>query len=320
MLPVPLSLPTWVVLAFFVSFHRDEVQSLHAISRRDWLVDSSSSLIAATGATVSPILLVSSSSAAAAERSETTSRWGADTVIVQRPPSPRNVLKTPTRFPSWLEGTWDVTQTLVSCTAPIGVQFLGGPNGDAGIGAASLAEARSRLNQPVQLQLRYVRNEESIVVEDRIFNTQSRLDAFAGRRVVSSVVPTRDTVTGRDDSAILVRFRGPAAQKVFVTGHHPAEGTVVASDANESWYGWESQRALFALTNSNTAPPVSTDTELLYSFQPQLEERTSAATIQGRLRIASFLNPNDRLYFDAQRQAVSLQDYTLRMERAASTL
>lgn len=241
------------------------------------------------------------------------SRWTSDTILKQTPPVAKSA---PTTYPSWLVGTWNVTQTLVGFSAPLGARFLGGPNGDVTIGEASVRDVEKRIGEPVHLRLRYLNqlgndntSSSPTVVEDRIFNTQSRLDAFAGRRVVASAVPTKDTF-GREGGAVLVQFRGPAAQKIFLTGS--SAGRASNEGASTWWYGWEAQRALFALTNTNTAPPVSTDTELLFAYR-----QISEGLVEGRLRIASYLNPNDRLYFDAQRKAVSIQDYTLQLKRVA---
>jgi hypothetical protein len=71
------------------------------------------------------------------------------------------------------------------------------------------------------------------------------------------------------------------------------------------------QRSIFALTNTNTAPPVTTDTEYIWEF-----EKIDDITVRGKLRIAGYLNAqSDILYFDARKRAVSLQDYTLDMRK-----
>ena len=41
-------------------------------------------------------------------------------------------------YPEWLEGTWDVTQTLVKVSTPLGTKFVGGPAGSEAIAAESL--------------------------------------------------------------------------------------------------------------------------------------------------------------------------------------
>ena len=89
-------------------------------------------------------------------------------------------------YPAWLDGTWDVTQTLVDASTPLGLKFIGGPAGSEAIAAESFKEQRKQLNSPVSLQLRFV-NTKFGVAEDRLFNTKQRLDNFAGRSVVSSV-------------------------------------------------------------------------------------------------------------------------------------
>jgi hypothetical protein len=103
----------------------------------------------------------------------------------------------------------------------------------------------------------------------------------------------------------LVYFKGPAAQKTFVTSH----GTEKISDS--LWAVNEVQRGIFALTNQNTAPPITTDTEYIFQF-----DRIDNDHVQGKLRIAGYLNAqSDILYFEGRNRAVSLQDYKLDMHR-----
>lgn len=240
-----------------------------------------------------------------------------------------------TVYPAFLEGTWQVTQTLVSIETPLGLPYAGGPNGITAIAEKSMAESCSRLLQPVSLQLRFVRAGDD-VIEDRIFNTRQRLDSFAGKKVVAAVdyADTRasnrasmQALTGNDDdplTTVTTRFKGPAAQKTFVAAHHDSKEVALYNDAVKacsttapSWTGFESQRSLFALTNASTAPPITTDSELIFQFQPT--NCKDSTRVSGRLRIAGYLNPNDNLYFDARNRAVTLQDYTLDMERVQTS-
>lgn len=229
-----------------------------------------------------------------------------------------------TPYPDFLKGTWQVTQTLTNVAAPIGLTYLGGPNGLLSIAEKSFAESKSRLNQPVSLKLRFVtvsqgQNRGSVVVEDRSFNTQQRLNAFAGKTVVASVTyadtgaSNRAAVLangGRQEDplqTVVVQFKGPAAQKTFVTSHG---GGYCSGDNQSCWRGFEGQRSIFALTNESTVPPIFTDSESLWEFC-----RIDDDTVKGRLRLAGYLTANDKLYFDAKNRAVSLQDYTLDMKR-----
>lgn len=219
-------------------------------------------------------------------------------------------------FPSFLGGEWEVTQTLIDMRTPLGMKYIGGPNGSLEIAEKTAKEARSKIGFPVNLKLRYVPTKWG-VAEDRLYNSQERLNAFAERSVVASVQyadvggSNRKSVLrlgGRQDDPLqttLVYFKGPAAQKSFVTSH----GTEQVSDT--FWTGYEVQRSIFALTNQNTAPPITTDSEYIWSF-----ERIDGNHIRGKLRVAGYLNAQaDTLYFDARNRAVSLQDYTLDMRR-----
>lgn len=220
-------------------------------------------------------------------------------------------------FPDWLEGEWDLTQTLVSTKTPLGLAYVGGPNADVEIARKTMDEQTKRLNEPVDIKLRFIKTKFG-VAEDRLFNLKSRLDSFAGRSVVASVsyADVRESnraavlAAGGTESdpltTTLVYFKGPAAQKTFVVSHgqDPWDG--------DSCAGYELDRSIFALTNSNTAPPVTTDSEYLYSLK-----RIGDDKVEGRLRIAAYLNPqSDKLYFEAKNRAVSLQDYTLSLKRS----
>ena len=104
----------------------------------------------------------------------------------------------------------------------------------------------------------------------------------------------------------LTYFKGPAAQKSFLTSHG-AENL-----SENSWAGFEVVRSIFALTNTNTAPPITTDVEYIWKF-----DKIDDNTLKAKLRIAEYLNAqSDVLYFDARQRAVSLQDYTLDLKRA----
>mmetsp|Transcript_3438 Transcript_3438/g.7552 ORF Transcript_3438/g.7552 Transcript_3438/m.7552 type:complete len:363 (-) Transcript_3438:142-1230(-) len=222
-------------------------------------------------------------------------------------------------FPSWMEGEWDATQTLVSTKAPLGLKFVGGPQGSLEIAQKTMDEQAKRLNEPVNLKLRFVKTTFG-VVEDRAFNLRSRLNSFAGKNVVASVdyADVRESnrasilaAGGTETDPLtttLVYFKGPAAQKTFVISHgqDPLD--------NDTWSGYELDRSIFALTNQSTAPPVTTDTEALYSFN-----RIGNDEIKGRLRLAGYLTPQgDQLYFDAKNRAVSLNDYTLTLRRTSN--
>ncbi|CAJ1938318.1 unnamed protein product [Cylindrotheca closterium] len=221
-----------------------------------------------------------------------------------------------TLFPSFLEGEWQTIQTLVSTTTPLGLKYLGGPNGDLSIAEKTMEQSKSQIDKPVKLKLRYLPTRWG-VAEDRLFNTRQRLNAFAGKDVVASVQyadvggSNRKSVLllgGTEEDPLqttMVYFKGPAAQKSFVVAH----GNESLGD--RKWVVYELQRSIFALTNQNTAPPVTTDTEYIWKF-----EVIDDSHVEGTLRIAAYLNAqNDKLYFEARNRAVSLQDYSLKMER-----
>ena len=206
-------------------------------------------------------------------------------------------------YADWLEGEWDVTQTLNRAEPPLGLKYVGGPSGSEAIAAKSMEEQRQQIGVPVNLRLRWVKTKLG-VAEDRLFNTKSRLDSFAGRSVVASVEyanvggSNRASVLalgGSEDDPLqttVVRFKGPAAQKVFVVGHAEEPGP----DNKDTWAGREVLRSIFALTNQNTAPPVTTDTESIWHFV-----RVDAKTVKARLRITARMR-GIRFWMSCQKQ------------------
>lgn len=219
-------------------------------------------------------------------------------------------------YPEWMQGEWSVTQTLVNTSLPLGLKYIGGPAGSEEIALESMKEQQKQLNVPVDLRLRWVKTKFG-VAEDRLFNTKQRLNSFAGRSVVSSVEYANVGGSNRQSVILLggseedplqttvVRFKGPAAQKTFLISH----GEEVDSSNDNRFYCYELTRSIFALTNQSTVPPVTTDTESIWSF-----ERVNEDIVNAKLRIASYLNSqSDRLYFDAKNRAVSFADYTIQM-------
>ena len=156
------------------------------------------------------------------------------------------------------------------------------------------------------------------------------MNAFANKTVVAAV--DYANVGGSNRAAVLVRggrdtdplqttftrFKGPAAQKSFVVSHGGDALPIVVTDDDSAlvWSGYELQRSIFALTNQNTAPPITTDSELIWQFRTDQGSGGDSDVnhVQGKFRTAGYLNAqSDKLYFEAGKKAVTLQDYTLDM-------
>lgn len=282
------------------------------ISRRKFAIESS--------AIFGAVALSPSDATAATSSLSFADRFDSD--VIKSPPitaGTKNTGHENLYFPDYMEGEWDAIQTLVSTKAPLGLKFIGGPQASLEVAQKSMDEQAKRINEPVNLKLRFVKTKFG-VVEDRAFNLKSRLDSFADKSVVASVnyadirESNRASVLasgGTEDDPLtttLVYFKGPAAQKTFVISY--------GQDALDSdqWAGYELDRSIFALTNNNIAPPVTTDTEVIYSFNKVGSDR-----VEGKLRLAGYLNPqSDSLYFEAQNRAVSLTDYNLTLKRSNS--
>ena len=84
-------------------------------------------------------------------------------------------------------------------------------------------------------------------------------------------------------------------------------------EGGKKWVGYELDRSIFQLTNQNTSPPITTDSELLWSFE---RSKVDGNVVMAKLRIVRYLNAqSDQLYFEAKNRAVSIADYELTMRK-----
>ena len=116
----------------------------------------------------------------------------------------------------WLVGRWSCEQTLQRYSTPQGVQYIGAAGRPLVEAEASAAQTRQQIGVPVNLELRW-RASPGGAVEDRAYNVRSRLDAFAGRRVVRQGRTCADA--GVDSPGVacsFIDFTGPIAQKTIV--------------------------------------------------------------------------------------------------------
>jgi hypothetical protein len=216
-------------------------------------------------------------------------------------------------LPAWLAGRWRAEQTLERFSTPLGVQFIGAPGRPLSEAEASAADTRRQIGRPVTLELRF-KAVPGGAVEDREFNARSRLDAFAGRAVVrsSQQCSAAGVDSGPGLACTLVDFLGPVQQKQLVTSMRVAANPT----GGGSFISTYSDRAIFARKlvagDTRNFPPITTDSEVVVTLAP---DDTAAGVARGKLRLLSFLQPYDPLYFAAGRKSVSISDYSLTLTR-----
>jgi hypothetical protein len=240
-------------------------------------------------------------------------------------------------YPQWLAGRWQCTQTLTSFTTPLGVQFIGAAGRPLSEAEASAAQTRAQIGVPVSLELRWKPSDDG-AVEDRAFNAKSRFDAFAGREVVRESRPCDS-----DPQAVactFLDFKGPVSQKLLINSLRVArsENRIVASERASAWrsnpvpflvYAVVSlltsappsvaavTRGIFArkLVQGDTRsfPPITTDSETIVELSSGGGPSTDL--VRGRLRLSSYLQPLDPLFFEARGRSVSLSNYDLVLRR-----
>ena len=231
------------------------------------------------------------------------------------------------RLPAWMAGRWRCEQTLQAFTTPLGVQYIGAPGRPIAEAEASAAETRGQIGKRVALELRF----DAVAggaVEDRPFNARSRLDAFAGRKVVRDAQACAAAgVDAPGVSCAMVEFLGPVSQKQIVNWARVATPATSASpDAApppSSVIYSDFSRSIFARRlapgDTRNFPPITTDAETIVYLAAEPAPADSSATatdvLRGRLRLISYLQPYDPLYFSAGGKSVSLSDYSLTLTR-----
>ena len=210
-------------------------------------------------------------------------------------------------LPSWLEGRWEATQTLEQFTTPLGVQFIGAAGRPISEAEASAASTRAQLGRPVKLEVAFGPQHE-----ERAANTAARLNAFAGREVVKRARDCEASdgglLAGQPAACTLIEYSGPVDQKSLINRVR------VESDADGGVAIQEVTRIILARRmmpgDTRNFPPITTDQEVLTSLDAPV-----GGTARGRLRLVSYLQPLDPLYFAAGGKSVSISDYSLELRR-----
>eukprot|EP00967_Tisochrysis_lutea_P104323 scaffold158295_cov30-Tisochrysis_lutea.AAC.1 len=214
----------------------------------------------------------------------------------------------PPPLPGWLAGSWRCRQTLRAFVTPQGIQFIGVAGRPLSEAQASAAETRSKIGSPVELELRYLPSGDA-AIEDRTFNTRSRIEAFAGRSVVATSRPCDET--GQAIACVAVEYKGPANQQTLVNSARLGLGDGTLKPFALS----EFTRVVFSRRlqpgDTRNFPPIITDQETLLQLTPSADGTFAT----GRLRLVSYLQPLNELYFAAGRRAVAISDYSLELQR-----
>ena len=217
------------------------------------------------------------------------------------------------RLPAFMAGRWMCEQTLVGFRTPLGVQYIGAPGRPLSEAEASAAQTRAQIGKPVSLELRF-ENVDGGALEDKAFNARSRLDAFAGRPVVrSSQSCAAAGVDAQGIDCTFVDFIGPVSQKQMV-----GTARVAVGSSGRDFVSSEFTRAIFARRtvpgDTRNFPPITTDSETLLAIERVEPDGAGAESrLRGRLRLISYLQPYDPLYFAAGRKSVSISDYELEL-------
>ncbi len=201
-------------------------------------------------------------------------------------------------YPDWMEGTWNVTSTLVDLAAPLAPELV----------TPGFESNRQYLNQPVSFTVRFVKssstNQTGIilplqtktqVIADRAFNGLNIGRAYLGDRAIQSVKvdpnsPNRQITLLRGDRQLISIVTARGSEK-------PNSDQFVATEVSQQIFGGKPQ-LYFNTVETTTAYT------FIQSKIPQIEADQITAV---------YLSPQDPDYFKAIDKPVALYRYRLQL-------
>jgi hypothetical protein len=221
-------------------------------------------------------------------------------------------------YPAWMEGTWNVTSTLVQQVAPLAPEVV----------TPGFESNRRYLNQPVSFLVRFqsVNSEQSgsanrflpltlqnsqrsqllpvdnipTVVADRAFNGLNIAKAYLGDTKVTSVKvdpnsPNRQVTSLRQGRQLISIVTGRASEM-------PSPDRFIATEMTNQFF-------------RGTPQPYFNQVETTTAYQIQ---RSPTLTIEADQVTAIYLSPQDANYFKALDRPVALYRYQLELQPVES--
>jgi hypothetical protein len=201
-------------------------------------------------------------------------------------------------YPNWMEGTWNVTSTLVDLAAPLAPDVV----------TPGFESNRQYLNQPVSFTVRFVKASSTTqtgiilplqtstqVIADRAFNGLNIGRACLGDRAIQSV-----KVDPNSPNRQITLLRGDRQLISLVTGRNsesPNSDQFVATEVSQQIFGSKPQ-LYFNTVETTTAYT------LIQSKTPKIEADQVTAV---------YLSPQDPDYFKAIDKPVALYRYRLQL-------
>lgn len=203
-------------------------------------------------------------------------------------------------YPSWMEGTWEVTSTLIDLVAPLAPEIV----------TPGFENNRRYLDRPIKFQVRFERKRDRFysstpsflelinptkIVADRVFNGLNIAKAYLGDRAILSV-----KIDPNSPNRQITSFRGEKQLFSIITGREtetPAINQFVATEVSNQIFRGIPQPYF------NTV-----ETTTSYQLLP-----TTTPNITADQVTAIYLSPQDADYFKAGDRPVALYRYQLEL-------
>jgi hypothetical protein len=205
-------------------------------------------------------------------------------------------------YPAWMEGTWNVTSTLIDLIAPLAPEVV----------TPGFESNRRYLNQPIQFQVRFIARSptrrallpitiQPSIVADRVFNGLNIGKTYLGDRAILAVKVDPNT---------------PNRQVTLLTGDRLLVSVVTRRGTEmptaEQFVATEVSQQVFRQKTQLYFNEVETTTA--YS-----RLSSSPTRIQADQITAIYLSPQDANYFKTGDRPVALYRYQLELVPASST-
>lgn len=204
-------------------------------------------------------------------------------------------------YPEWMEGSWQVTSTLVDLVAPLAPDIV----------TPGFAGSRSQLNQPVSFLVRFIKTpaphyflglkifpkiepKSPDLVADRVFNSLNLARAYLG-----------------DDAVLAVKVdpTSPHRQITFLRGERQLISIVTARATETTPDGEFITTELFQQLFKGSSIPYLNSVEATTAYH---QVTGSSPTIEAEQVTAVYLSPQDPDYFVAGSHPVALYRYHLK--------
>eukprot|EP00967_Tisochrysis_lutea_P144371 scaffold269497_cov36-Tisochrysis_lutea.AAC.1 len=217
-------------------------------------------------------------------------------------------------YPPWLEGTWELTNSIRSFSAPLGTALI-----DPFILASAKEDVQQAQNLRYLMKWRRDVDSPPWCIQDREFNGAQEAAAFLGA-MGDLVSCTYDVTPWAPHGHLVLTF-----SSVDINGPYGAAADTPDIDV-EILVKWQRSQKLDSgefitseVIQQNVREPGEPDevtlVESITKFEPPKQDKNGVLTLKARNRLAQYFTGDGKYAAMAQQQAIACFDYDWYLER-----